>query len=227
MSLLFTLLQVLTALYAFGGVWVYLRKARKRQLVRRIYVVLLLLFLMALLPIQYATDYSVSLTFGPVLILAVSVGAFLAEVILVWRESRLLGLAGIPGFVAALVVFFSLFSMSNWMFDLVGIPSLSPFMAGRLSPVLSYRVTAAQGFFGGGKFYRYEIYTNPHRFPFVQRRILTEPVPEGCDDPEGIRSGRIVPEISLGPDGKTLHLTCMYPDGEIRAENGVDVRLEN
>jgi hypothetical protein len=43
MTLLLTLLA-LTVLYVLSGIWVYLRKARKRQLMRRNYIVLLLLF---------------------------------------------------------------------------------------------------------------------------------------------------------------------------------------
>jgi len=226
MTLLFTLL-VLAVLFALSGVWVYLRKARKRQLMRRISVVLLLLFLMILEPIQYLTEYSVSLSFGPVLILALSLGACLLQEILVWRESRVFGLAEIPGLLASLALFVALFFSSGSIFDLAGTASLSPLMSGRLSPVLSYRITAAQSIIGGAKFYRYEIYTNPLRFPLVQRRIQSEPIPWGCQDPDGLESRRIVPEISLRPDLKTLHLTCLYPGEEILPETSVDVRLQN
>ena len=216
----------LTVLYVLGGMWVYLRKAGTRQLTKRISVVLLLLFLMTLVPIQCLTEYSISLYFGPVLILALSFGACLLEEILVWREGRMFGLAGIPGLVAALTVFVGLFLSSGWMFDLTGTASL-PLMSGRLSPVLSYRLTAGQSVWGASTIYRYEIYKNPLRFPFVQRRIQSESVPLGCMDPDGIASHRIVPEISLGPDAKTLHLTCAYPDSEIRPDTTVDVRLQN
>jgi hypothetical protein len=226
MTLLLTLLS-LTVLYVLGGIWVYLRKAGKRRLMRRISVVLLFLFLMSLVPIQYLTDYSVSLSFGPGLILALSLGACLLEEILVWREKRVFGLAGIPGLVGALALFVGLFFSSGWMFDLAATPSLFPLASGRLSPVLSYRITVAQSIIGASKFYRYEIYTNPLRFPFVQRRIQSEPVPWGCQDPDALASRRIVPEVFLGPDAKTLHLTCVYPGGETRPETSVDVKLQN
>ena len=217
----------LTVVYVLGGMWVYLRKARTHQLRKRVSVVLLLLFLIAMLPIQCLTEYSISLSFGPVLILGLSLGACFVEEILVWREGRVFGLAGIPGLVAALTLFVGLFFTSGGIFDPAGTASLSPLMSGRLSPVLSYRITAGQSIIGADTIYRYEIYKNPPRFPFVQRRIQSESVPLGCMDPDGIASHRIVPQISLGPDAKTLHLTCAYPDSEIRPDTSVDVRLQN
>lgn len=221
MDLLLTFLA-LTLLYALSGVWAYLRKARKSQLMRRISVALLLLFLVTLEPIQYLTEYSVSLSFGPVLILALSLGACLVEEILVWRESRVFGLAGIPGLVAALALFVALFFTSGSIFDPAGRGSLSPLMSGRLSPTLSYRVLPTEGGFGA-HYYAIEEYTNPSRFPIVQTRIASGVLPCGGTE-EDLRSHRVVPSIGLGPNANTLHVVCVYQDSAIPTSSE-DVRL--
>ena len=209
-------LLVFPVLYVLCGVWVYMRKARGRQLAKRIWVALLLLFLMSLAPAESRTGYTVSLSFGPALVLLLSVGAYLLEVILVWRESRAFGAVGIFAFLAVLVL--ALLDLYPWIDE----SSISQLMSGRLSPTLSYRVVPTEGGFGA-HYYAIEEYTNPSRFPIVQTLIARGVLPCGGTEDE-IRSHRVVPSISLGPNANTLHVVCVYRDSAI-APSSEDVRL--
>jgi hypothetical protein len=209
-------LLVFPALYVLCGVWLYLRKANGRQLTKRIWLALLLLFLISLAPAESLTGYTVSLSFGPALILLMSVGACLFAVILVWRENRAFGVAGIFVFPAVLVLAF------GSLYSAIDESSISQLMSGRLSPTLSYRVVPTEGGFGA-HYYVIEEHTNPSRFPIVQMRIALGNLP--CAGTEGdLRSGRVVPSISLGPNANTLHVVCVYRDNAIDPSSE-DVRL--
>jgi len=212
--LVLLLLVVFPGLYVLCGVWVYLRKVRGRLLIKRIWVVLLLLFLISLAPAESLTGYTVSLSFGPMLILLLSVSACLFEVILVWRESRAFGVAGLFSFAAVLVLAF--LGLFLWTDE----SSISQLMSGRLSPTLSYRVVPSA--WSRGSFEINE-YANPSRFPIVQTRIASGNLPcAGTED--DLRSHRVVPSISLGPNADTLHVVCVYRDSAI-APSSEDVRL--
>jgi hypothetical protein len=214
--LLVLALLVFPALYILGGVWICLRKARGRQLIRRILVILLFLSLISLAPAESLTGYTVSLSFGPALMLLLSVSACLFAVILVWRENRAFGVAGIFVFPAVLVLAF------GSLYSAIDESSISQLMSGRLSPTLSYRVVPTEGGFGA-HYYVIEEYTNPSRFPIVQTRIASGILPCGGTEDE-IRSHRVVPSISLGPNANTLHVVCVDRDGVI-APSSEDVRL--
>jgi hypothetical protein len=214
--LLVLLLLVFPGLFILGGVWVYLRRARGRQLISRIWVALLFLFLMSLAPTESLTGYTVSLSFGPMLILLLSVGACLFEVILVWRESRGFGAVGIFAFLAVLVLAF--LDLYPWIDE----SSISQLMAERLSPTLSYRVVPTKGGFGA-HYYAIEEYANPSRFPIVQSLIARGILPCGGTEDQ-IRSHLVVPSISLGPSANTLHVICVFKDSAIAPESA-DVRL--
>ena len=212
--LLVLVLLVFPVFYILCGFWVYLRKVRGLRLVKRIGVALLLLFLISLAPAESLTGYTVSLSFGPALILLLSVSACLFEVIFVWRESRAFGVAGIFAFLAVLVLAF--LDLYPWIDQ----SSISQLMSGRLSPTLSYRIVPSA--WGGGGF-AIEEYTNPSRFPIVQMRIASGVLPCGGTG-DDLRSHRVIPSVSLGPNANTLHVVCVYKDGAI-APSSEDVRL--
>jgi hypothetical protein len=214
--LLVLMLLVFPVLFILGGIWVYLRKARGHQLIKRIWVTLLFLFLMSLAPAESLTGYTVSLSFGPMLILLLSVGACLFEVILVWRESRAFGAVGLFAFLAVLVVAF--LDLYPWIDE----SSISQLMSGRLSPTLSYRVVPTEGGFGA-HYYAIKEYTNPSRFPIVQTLIASGVLPCGGTEDQ-VRSHLLVPSISLGASANTLHVTCVFKDSAIAPESA-DVRL--
>jgi len=216
--ILLMLALIIAALYPCLGLWVYLRKARKRQLVARCGVALLVVFLIALMPIQALTDYTVSLSFGPALVLALSLGAYLFEVILIWRESRAFGLVGCVAFVAALIVAYL------GVYPVLDGSSMDQLTAGRLAPGISYRVVLFDGGFGS-HYYVIEKFTNPPRFPFVQKRIGRGTLPcEGTSD--DLRNHRVIPSISAGAKDDTLHVVCVYKDPVLPTESE-DVMLLN
>lgn len=210
---------IIASLYPCLGLWVYLRKARKHQLAVRCGVALLVVFVIALTPIYFQTGYTVSLSFGPALVLALSLGAYLFEVILLWRESRAFGMVGSVAFVAALIVAYL------GLYPVLDGSSMDQLTAGRLAPGTSYRVVLTEGGFGA-HYYVIEKFTNPPLFPFVQKRIGRGLLPCGGTS-DDLRYHRVIPSISPGAKDNTLHVVCVYRDPVLPTESEEVTLLNN
>jgi hypothetical protein len=184
--------------------WILMRKVAQLSTQCQIIVAAPLFCIILLAPVQLGSGYSLASAWGPLVSAIVTCTACLLLLFLLWRKSRIA-----VCMILAVPILFSNVSLALAIELLMMANDASRVSTaeGRISPIASYRIVRDPGIWGGAdEPYKYEIFENPRRLPFIWKEVVHDRVPCG----KGLDGGGSL--IGAGENDHVVVVSCRKPE---------------
>jgi hypothetical protein len=157
----------------------------------------LAVFAMLLAAIQFATGYSFANVLAPMIVYGIACVAYAVVVIAAWRKNRLMSVVGAGIGVIGLIL-----AAPNILVLGMGTTNIFPAAEGRLTPTTTYRLFLRHSLWGATPYYGYIVYSNPRRFPLIEKEVAQGASP--CQSDTQLSDT----VVSRGRDDQIVRITC-------------------
>jgi hypothetical protein len=184
------------------AVWLLVRELSTPPLRWRARLIIASLALLLAALLECITGYYLAILFAGIATCIVAIGAYYLAMFLLlfgkrvtWHLNRVIAIVGICTPILTAILLPGILLVGLFV---VASDTNKPVFCGRVSPTVSYKITADEGF-NGGTHYSYAIYRNPHWLPVLEKKVANGPT-LSCDPTSqevGVRPGKNSNSVSL------------------------------